>query len=336
MPRNSIIYAPVTLTISIISFIASKLRPFAPHFTPLIICCSLLPLLVLLSLFSGFLVWKNVAVAWDTPLYLQYGDGMQPYTRVVLPPLHTRQRYDISLHLNVPASESNFVLGNFMSTLTLLDSGNYTLASARRPAIVTPPATSFLRRKSSSISIHVPLLSSFLPGTSYVEAEVSVGRGDGWTGVGNGQPRELSVSSASLKGLVVHHGVRGILTRFPFLSSIAASGIFLSILTIIVGVCVLPSALQGLSELEESPPTKDITYKEDSESESELKLLRRRSRGKSRTTSGRSSSQRRRSSRDIKAEPEPVDIPSAEEADIPLRRRTSRLSRSVPSAEDSP
>ncbi|KAK1228629.1 hypothetical protein PQX77_008223 [Marasmius sp. AFHP31] len=281
------------------------------------------------------LLAPSIAAAWDTPLYLQYGDGMQPYARVVLPPLHTRQRYDISLRLNVPASESNFVLGNFMTTLTLLDSGNYTLASARRPAIVTPPTTSFFRRKSNSISIHVPLLSSFLPGTSYVEAEVSVGRGDGWTGVGNGQPRELSVSSASLKGLVVHHGVRGILTRFPFLSSIAASGIFLSILTIIVGVCVLPSALQGLPELEESPPTKDITY-EDSESETELKLLRRRSKSKSRTAPGRSSSQRRRSSRDIKTESEPVDIPSAEEADIPLRRRTSRLSRSVPSAEDSP
>ncbi|KAG7099052.1 hypothetical protein E1B28_000927 [Marasmius oreades] len=329
MERKSILYAPVSLLFSVTSSIAFKLRPYVPHLTPIIIYFSLLPYLIILSIFAGFLVWKNVAIAWSTPLFLQYGDGTQPYARVVLPPLHTRQRYDISLHLTVPASENNLALGNFMGSLTLYKSNNYTFASVRRPAIVIPPATSYFSSKPNKISVDVPLLSSFLVGTSYVEAEVSVGRQDGWRGLGNGGPRELSVYSAELKGLVVHHGARGMVTRFPLLSSMAASLVFFLILTIIVGAFLLPSVLQGISTLEggirPALQAQSISHDKESESsETEIKSKRRSLKGKSRTRISRSSSDSGRSAVKSEPEPEPSMMPPAYEAQMPLRRRASR------------
>lgn len=52
---------------------------------------------------------------------------------MTLPSLVAQQRYDISLHLTVPATESNYALGNFMTSLTLSTSSNKTLTSIRRP-----------------------------------------------------------------------------------------------------------------------------------------------------------------------------------------------------------
>ncbi|KAF9270067.1 hypothetical protein L218DRAFT_11639 [Marasmius fiardii PR-910] len=330
MQRTSVFYAPVSLLYSITSLVSGKLRSYAPHLTPIIICFSLLPYLIVFSIFAGFLVWKNVAIAWNTPLYLQYGDGPQPYTHVVLPLLHARQRYDISLHLTVPPSEQNLALGNFMSTLTLYNSNNHTLASVRKPAIVIPPATSYFSSKPKKIFVDIPLLSSFLAGTSYVEAEVSVGRKDGWKGLGNGEPRELSVYTANLKGVVVHHGVRGILTRFPLLSSMTASLVFFFILATIVGAFLLPSVFRGISTLEKvqprpALPTEDISQDEYA-SEAEIRSKRRTLKGKLKATGTPSPSPSGRRRSTIKSEPGPESamLPPAYEAQTPLRRRTSR------------
>lgn len=48
-------------------------RPSAPQLIPLFVCLALIPIIIFLSLFSGWYVWKNVAVGWESPLYLQYG-----------------------------------------------------------------------------------------------------------------------------------------------------------------------------------------------------------------------------------------------------------------------
>jgi hypothetical protein len=62
---------------------------------------------------------------------------MPPYAEVNLPKLVTGQPYDISLHLVIPACESNFALGNFMTTLTLSTLANETLTTVRRPVGIT-------------------------------------------------------------------------------------------------------------------------------------------------------------------------------------------------------
>jgi hypothetical protein len=48
-------------------------RPLAPQLIPLFVCLALIPVIIFFSLFSGWYVWKNVAVGWESPLYLQYG-----------------------------------------------------------------------------------------------------------------------------------------------------------------------------------------------------------------------------------------------------------------------
>lgn len=60
-------------------------------------------------------------------------DGIPPYTQIQLPPLVSQQPYDIHLHLVAPANENNFGLGNFMSSLTLTNAKNRTIAYVRRP-----------------------------------------------------------------------------------------------------------------------------------------------------------------------------------------------------------
>lgn len=60
-------------------------------------------------------------------------EGLSPYADVMVDDLHMKQRYDVSLHLKVPALESNFELGNFMTSLTFTTLSNVTLGTVRRP-----------------------------------------------------------------------------------------------------------------------------------------------------------------------------------------------------------
>ncbi|KAG6878647.1 hypothetical protein C0993_001170 [Termitomyces sp. T159_Od127] len=192
---DHVLYAPFRLFLVFTTNLASHLRPFAPQIVPIFICMALIPLILLLSLFSGFIVWKNVAVGWESPLHLQFGDGLLPYAMSTLPPLVPQQRYDVSVHLSIPAIESNYALGNFMTALTLSTTSNKTLVSVRRPAIIFPPKTSFFRRKPSTISVIIPMVSSFLPGSSTVVALVEVGRRDSWKSLGSGEGREVGPSN---------------------------------------------------------------------------------------------------------------------------------------------
>jgi hypothetical protein len=60
-------------------------------------------------------------------------DGVPPYARVELPRLMLQQIYAISLDLQLPTTEMNLALGNFMTSLVVLTLKNKTLAHVRRP-----------------------------------------------------------------------------------------------------------------------------------------------------------------------------------------------------------
>lgn len=221
---------------------ATTLR-IASHLVPLFVCLSLIPLILFFSLFSGWYIWKNIPVGWQVPIYLQYGsvflsrspglvdpncsDGHSPYAELSLPPLSTAQPFDISLQLVLPVSEANFALGNFMTTLSLSTPSNKTLVTISRPvrpfcppllfflltileAIVLPPkrATLSFFTVPRLIDLNVPLLTSYVPGTSNMNARIDLGRRDDWKSLGNGEGRELSVWNASLNGVVRRHGIR--------------------------------------------------------------------------------------------------------------------------------
>lgn len=70
---SNILAAPARLLVVVVSSGSSFLRPFAPQLIPVLICLFLVPLAILLSLTAGFIVWKNVAVGWESPLHLQFG-----------------------------------------------------------------------------------------------------------------------------------------------------------------------------------------------------------------------------------------------------------------------
>ncbi|KAK7064343.1 hypothetical protein R3P38DRAFT_2823900 [Favolaschia claudopus] len=291
-----LVQLPARLLSSALSAFFAFLRPYFPHILPLVVCLSLVPLLLLLSASAGWVVWRNAAVGWKAPLYLQYGDGVPPYAQMALPPLVSQQRYDVFLHLQVPNLEGTYALGNFMTTLTLSSRSNKTIASIRRPTIVTPPRVPFYSRAPSVIDVKVPLLTEFTPGARLVIANVEVGRRDNWKAVGSGEGREVSVISASLNGIVVHHGIRGLITRLPLLSALISSIIFLVITSLIVGVCVLPLMLRQAAPPYTEPephfaqvdikplPTISSSSSEDSEDVEEKPLVpARRSRPSSRT-----------------------------------------------------
>lgn len=69
----TVIYAPFNLINAIISGSISLLRPFAYQIIPILVCAFFIPLIVFLSVLAGWTVWKNLAVGWEAPLYLQYG-----------------------------------------------------------------------------------------------------------------------------------------------------------------------------------------------------------------------------------------------------------------------
>ncbi|KAF5374739.1 hypothetical protein D9758_000421 [Tetrapyrgos nigripes] len=306
---------------SLRDFASRSFQAIAAHLISIIAFCILIPVIISISIFAGYLVWKNVAVGWESPLYLQYGDGVPPYARISLPPLASRQPYDIILHLEVPSLESNFALGNFMNSLTLSTLSNRTVESVRRPAILVPPKPSWFTGTPGVVTVDVPMLSAFVPGTSYLHADVQIGRKDNWKGLGNGEQREISVVYASLKGVVNHRGVRGLMTRFPLTLAFVSATTFLAILALILGACLLPSMLPRTTPSAPATETSPIPLEDTKalvpKAEEEEKSKRRRRRHRRRDHSQDS----------FKTEPDPVLTPSADQP-IQLRRRHSRASQS--------
>ncbi|KAI9461782.1 hypothetical protein HD554DRAFT_1487943 [Boletus coccyginus] len=323
VPRRCLMYLfPPATTLAI-----------ASHLVPLLVCLSLVPLILFFSLFSGWYIWKNIPVAWQVPIYLQYGDGLSPYAELSLPPLSTTQQYDVSLQLVLPASEANFALGNFMVTLSLSTPSNKTLVTISRSAIALPSnrATFSFSAIPRLIDLDVPLLSSYVPGTSKMNARIDLGRRDGWKSLGNGEARELSVWNAALRGAVRRHGIwytplpldpkvipdfflsnRGLVSRFPLTFVLVASAAFFSFSIIFLAACILP-AVQWPASMDQTP---NVSEPKEDRSGRVRKRPRRNVAGESRATSTV-----------YKSEDIPVDISSALAPDVfPLKRRRSRMS----------
>jgi len=310
------------------------LKPLAPQLIPLIIFVLSIPVVVFFSLSAGWFVWRSIAVGWETTVHLQYGDGPSPHAWISLPNLAAQQPYDISVQLAVPASQSNYALGNFMASLTLTTFSNKTIVSVRRPAIVTPPTFSLVScvyRTPGQISLEIPLLHSFETSSTGVLAHLELGRADQWRTLGSGEGRELSVLSVLLRGVVVHKGFRGLITRFPLLTATVSTGAFLFISFIILASCILPAVEWRLHS---EPDTSDA--------ETYMKPRRRPRGGPNQSTDGsdwsaqkprvqkrsRSANTPRRLSRDvIKLEENTSPLPSSSTLATPLRRRRSRLSQ---------
>ena len=66
-------FLPVQLCIDLTWATLRLFQPLAPHLIPLAVFSATLPLVLFLSIGSGYLVWKNVAVSWEAEMFLQYG-----------------------------------------------------------------------------------------------------------------------------------------------------------------------------------------------------------------------------------------------------------------------
>jgi len=91
VPRRCLMYLfPPATTLAI----ASRL-------VPLLVCLSLIPLILFFSLFSGWYIWRNIPVAWQVPIYLQYGSASFPALLRFLTPV--LQRRSLALRRAVAA-----------------------------------------------------------------------------------------------------------------------------------------------------------------------------------------------------------------------------------------
>ncbi|GJE87632.1 Seipin domain-containing protein [Phanerochaete sordida] len=333
-----VLRVPLKLCAGFLSSGFRFIRPYAPQLVPLAVFVCAIPALLFFSFSSGWFVWRSIAVGWEVPLYLQYGDGPSPYAHVALPPLVSRQAYDVSLHLQVPTSPSNLELGNFMASLTIATASNQTLAVARRPALVLPMTStpfSFVWTKPGVIELTIPMLTNVEMAKSGASAHVEIGRRDQWKTIRTGEGRELSVSSAMLRGVVVHHGLRGILTRFPLLTSMLAAASFFFISFVILASCILPAVEWQFHE--EPQPIEPAVYEKPRRARRRPRDESKIRRGVPRRSPSHGSSSRtsfsvtqQQEPQGIKTEDIPIEFPSET---TPLRRRRSRLSQPSESEE---
>jgi hypothetical protein len=101
-----------------------------------------------------------------------------------------------------------------MTSITILNPNNATLAHSTRPALIFPPPLALspllLTGVLRSYSFRVPLIEGF-SASSYVSslrAHVRVGRNDGWKSIGSGQGRELVIVEAFARGIPRMTGLR--------------------------------------------------------------------------------------------------------------------------------
>ncbi|KAH9937060.1 uncharacterized protein B0H18DRAFT_1081349 [Fomitopsis serialis] len=189
--------------------------PYTTNLIPLVVFLLSIPVVALLSASAGYLVWKSVAVGWEADVVLQYGDGVPPYAEFALPGL------------------SNLALGNFMASLLIsTPQKDNTLGYARKP---------FNLCRMHTVDLDIPLLASFSLDGNRAVARVELGRRDQWKTIGSGEGRELTVYSAVLRGVVVHKGLRGLVSRFPLVTSVVAACTFLFLSFVVLAACLLPA-----------------------------------------------------------------------------------------------
>ncbi|KAF8525169.1 hypothetical protein BU17DRAFT_74550 [Hysterangium stoloniferum] len=242
------------------------MRPLLPHLLPLVVCLLCVPVLMFLSGAAGLAVWNSVPVGWKVETYLQYGDAVNPFAITQLPPIFANQPYDVSLHLVLPATEANYALGNFMTTLRLSTTYNESLITVRRSTALVPPRTSLLKQfvlgSQPIIKLDIPLLSQFVAGSTNIIAYLELGRPDAWKNIGSGQQREISIAQSTLKGTVRPTGIRAIRARYPRLTTFLSTFIFFFV-SIMVVTGFLFFAIGG------KPSTHPPSMEENEDSESD-------------------------------------------------------------------
>lgn len=145
--------------------------------------------------------------------------------------------------------------------------------------IIQPPYSAFWISSPRTVDLTIPLLSAFTSGTSQVVGRLELGRRDEWRTLGEGHGRELSVLSASLRGVTKPEGLRyeymltlptmanlaipsGMISRFPVLSSVISSFIFLGISLLVLAVIFLPTMFRAPSvQPEQSADTVSLSGK---------------------------------------------------------------------------
>ncbi|KAH7104217.1 hypothetical protein BKA62DRAFT_693896 [Auriculariales sp. MPI-PUGE-AT-0066] len=197
----------------------AQLMSFVPYLLPVVAAALLVPMLALLSLGAGWMVWSSVPTGWRVLLDFQYGDGI-PHADAFLASLVQDQVYSVSIEMLVSASAANFALGNFMTSLVLTTVTNLTVASVSRPSIITPPRTWLV--SPSTIQHSLLLIPEMIPTASRLLAHVEVGRKDSWRSIGTGEGREVGIVKAWLVGHVKLSGLRAIIGAFPLTSTIVA------------------------------------------------------------------------------------------------------------------
>lgn len=75
-----VLISPITLGLAVLSRGFYALRPYAPTLIPILVCSLFIPLIILLSTFSGWYVWSSLSVSWQVPLYFQYGSVFEQVT----------------------------------------------------------------------------------------------------------------------------------------------------------------------------------------------------------------------------------------------------------------
>ncbi|SRR5258708_3768335 len=107
-----------------------------------------------------------------------------------------------------------WLLGNFMSSITIKTPTNITIGSSTRPSLIFPPSiyiSPFILGGLTSTRTHeVELLKDFYASSyaSSLTAYITVGRNDVWKGIGVGQGREVVVVDAFIKGVPRPRGIR--------------------------------------------------------------------------------------------------------------------------------
>ncbi|GAA5907028.1 seipin [Sporobolomyces salmoneus] len=99
-------------------------------------------LLALVAWFSLRSFLKVDPIIGSERVWLQYGEFRTPYAFVDLPTgkyTAPGESYDISIELKVPSSQQNLVMGNFMTTISLLNQDTDPILRNSRPAILSHP-----------------------------------------------------------------------------------------------------------------------------------------------------------------------------------------------------
>jgi hypothetical protein len=152
---RSVLYLPFTVLFYVLEKLRDSLRPYRTQLIPLLVFILCIPIAFFLSSVAGWVIWRSIAVSWEAPVYFQFGyvsvhlfyirkmhrrlprDAVRPHALTELPKLVPQQPYHVALHLTVPASQANYDLGNFMTTLTVLTPNNRTLITISRPVRIS-------------------------------------------------------------------------------------------------------------------------------------------------------------------------------------------------------